>query len=274
MRDDVEVALAAAAAGADTVRAAFGRPIDRYDKAGHDFATQADLDAEAAMMAVITSDRPDDGRLGEESGEHVGRGSRRWLVDPLCGTVNFAARTPLVAVNVALLDGRATITAVSVDPIADEVFWTDGTGAYVTARGVRERLRPTSNTRIVDVNCDGPTSTMKWVGPQVLTDPEFRASFTPRVLSTTLAVAWVAAGRRAGYVSDGRFVSNLHFAAGIAICRASGCIVTDLAGDDLESGRGLIVAADSDAHERLVGVVAPHLASVLSHPAAAEGLTT
>lgn len=262
-RDDVGVALAAAAAGAQKVRAAFGGPVDRHGKGGDDFATQADLDAEAAMMAVIAAARPDDGRVGEESGVHPGTNSRRWLVDPLCGTANFAAHTPLVAVNVALLDGESTVAAVSVDPIADEVFWTDGTQAYLTANGPQQqRLRPASATRIVEVNCDGPT-TNNWVGPQVLNDPGFRSSYSPRVLSTTLAVAWTAAGRRAGYISDGRFVANLHFAAGIAICRASGCIVTDLAGGDLERGRGLIVAADQETHDRLVDIVAPHLAAVI-----------
>jgi len=260
---DVEVALAAAAAGADKIRTSYGGRIERHRKEGDDFATQADLDAENVMLAVIAAASPEDGRLGEESGLHPGTGPRCWLVDPLCGTLNFAAQTPLVAVNVALVNGGSTLVAASADPIADEVFWTNGTDAYLRSNGRDERLNPTSITRIVDVNCDGPTNTA-WVGPQVLTDPDFRSSFSPRVLSTTLAVVWVAAGRRAGYISDGLFVANLHFAAGIAICRAAGCKVTDLAGDDLESGRGLIVSADAETHEQLVEIVAPHLDAALS----------
>ena len=42
---------------------------------------------------------------GEESGRTGPAADRLWLVDPLCGTLNYAARTPLVAVNVALRDG-------------------------------------------------------------------------------------------------------------------------------------------------------------------------
>ena len=123
-------------------------------------------------------------------------------------------------------------------------------------------MRLARPSMLVDVNCDGPVQ-RPFIGPQLLSDPAFRSAFGPRVLSTTLAVAWVAAGRRAAYVSDGVFVDNVHFAAGIGLCRAAGCIVTDLTGAALESGRGLIVAAYSETHERLVDITRPHLESVV-----------
>lgn len=259
---DVDVALAAAAAGTAVVRAAYGGILTRHMKSASDFATDADLDAERAILDVIATARPDDRLVGEETGEGGGSGSRRWLVDPLCGTLNFAAQTPLFAVNVALLADSRTLVSVLADPIAGEVFWSDGARATVQRGGNDEPLRPSAESRLVDVNCDGPVD-RPFVGPQLLCDPAFRSAFGPRVLSTTLAVAWVAAGRRAAYVSDGMFVDSVHFAAGIGLCRAAGCIVTDLTGGALESGRGLIVAADSVTHERLVDIVRPHLESVL-----------
>lgn len=80
-----------------------------------------------------------------------------------------------------------------------------------------------------------------------------------RVLSSTLAVAWVAAGRRAAYVTDGHLEGSAHFAAGIALCQAAGCIVTDFTGAPVHTGRGLIAAADQATHRRLVELVRPHL---------------
>ncbi|MFK8848862.1 inositol monophosphatase family protein [Streptomyces sp. Ac-502] len=61
---------------------------------------------------------------------------------------------------------------------------------------------------------------------RLLTDPGFVAGFRPRVVSSSLAVPWVAAGRRAAYVTDGDLRDSVHFAAGIALCRAAGCTVT------------------------------------------------
>ena len=256
---DAHVALAAAAAGAAVVRAAYGGELVKYAKSDLDFATQVDIDAERAILDVLAHARPDDARVGEESGCHDGAGSRRWLIDPLCGTLNFAAQTPLLSVNVALVDGEVTLACASADPLADEVFWSDGSFGSVRSRGLDCRLHPSSLSRLVDVNCDGPLD-RRFVGGQLVADPEFRASFGPRVLSTTLALAWTAAGRRAGYVTDGSSLGdNVHFAAGIALCIAAGCVVTDLCGNPINKGRGLIAAADPETHARLVELVRPHL---------------
>lgn len=259
---DIEVALSAAATGAAVVRAAYGAELIRHTKVGSDFATDADLDAERAILKVIDEARPYDGRLGEETGGVDGNGQRRWLVDPLCGTGNFAAQTPLVAVNVSLVEGSTTLVSVSADPIAGEYFWTDGRCSYVRIGETDDELGPCRDSCLVDVNCDGPAD-RPFLGPQLVGDPDFRAAFGPRVLSTTLALAWVAAGRRAAYVGDGWFDNNVHFTAGIALCRDAGCSVTDLAGQPLKSGRGLIAAADTETHEQLVEIIRPHLDAVL-----------
>ncbi|MEJ7689778.1 MAG: inositol monophosphatase family protein [Nocardioidaceae bacterium] len=164
---------------------------------------------------------PQDRFTGEETGESgAAVGPRRWLIDPLCGTLNFAATTPLIAVNVALLDHGVSAAAASVDPIADEVFWTNGSGAHLREGGADRALTPSPASGLVEINCDGPLD-RPFVGGQLVHDPHLRAAYGPRVISSTLGVAWVAAGRRAAYISDGTFRENLHFAAGIAIAEAA-----------------------------------------------------
>lgn len=79
------------------------------------------------------------------------------------------------------------------------------------------------------------------------------------MLSTTLALAWVAAGRRAAYVTDGSVEGSVHFAAGIGLCRGAGCVVTDLRGAAVKGGRGLVVAADDATHGQLLQIIGPHL---------------
>jgi hypothetical protein len=57
------------------------------------FATNADIEAENAMLAVLRHERPSDAILGEESGRtEAADNGRTWLIDPLCGTLNYAAR--------------------------------------------------------------------------------------------------------------------------------------------------------------------------------------
>ena len=71
--------------------------------------------------------------------------------------------------------------------------------------------------------------------------------FRPRVLSTTLALAWVAAGRRAGYVTDGHLQDSVHFT------------VTDLLGQPLHSSAGPVAAADPTTHQQLIKLIGRRL---------------
>lgn len=252
---DAEVATAAARAGADVVRAKFGGHLTRIDKGGGDFATDADVEAEEAIVGVIRAARPADALLGEEGGQRGAAGTeRRWLVDPLCGTLNYAVGHMLVAVNVALRGGPAAVA----DPFTREVFSTDGRTAWLRHEGADTPLVPTSATRLVDVNLDPPfPGAPAFRATDLLAHPTFVARFRPRVVSTTLALAWVAAGRRAAYVTDGGDLSeNVHFAAGIALCRAAGCVVTGIDGRPVGRGaRGLVAAADAATHEVLMSVI-------------------
>ncbi|QNP61657.1 inositol monophosphatase family protein [Streptomyces genisteinicus] len=254
--DDAAVAAAGALAGADVVRALYGRPLDRVDKGAGDFATAADVEAERAVVAVIRAARPDDAVLGEEGGRQGAAGAaRQWLVDPLCGTLNYAVGTMLVAVNVALRGGAAAVA----DPFGGEVFLTDGKTAWVRHEGSGDApLTPSPATGLVDLNLDPPfPGAPRFRGADLLAHPGFATRFRPRVVSTTLAPAWVAAGRRAAYVTDGGDLrDSVHFAAGIALCRAAGCVVTGLDGAPLEqTDGGLVAAADEETHRALMAMI-------------------
>ncbi|WP_188194227.1 inositol monophosphatase family protein [Nonomuraea sp. SYSU D8015] len=220
MITDAELAVTAARAGAAVVRGMYGASLTRFEKSAGDFATAADIEAEKAIIDVVRTARPDDAVTGEESGRTgSGAAARMWLVDPLCGTSNYAVRNMLVVVNVALRVG----SEVAVHP------------PFPNEPGFR--------------------------AVRLLGDPGFAERFRPRVVSTTLAVAWVAAGRRAAYVTDGRLLhDSVHFAAGIALCRAAGCVVTGLDGRPPHTGAGgLVVAADRETHAALLDLIGEQL---------------
>ncbi|MEU8664772.1 inositol monophosphatase family protein [Actinoplanes philippinensis] len=236
-----------------------GSALVRFAKDGDDFATLADIEAEEAILTVLRDTRPGDLVLGEESGRTGDAASdRMWLVDPLCGTLNYAVDTMLVAVNVALRIGdRLTVAAVA-DPFNGEVFWTAGHGAFARHGGADRPLVPSAASRLVDLNLDPPfPNRPDFLAAALLSDDAFIERFRPRVVSTTLALAWVAAGRRAAYVTDGHLRDSVHFAAGTALCQAAGCIVTDLGGGPLHTGRGgLVAAADPETHATLLALIA------------------
>ena len=258
-RADAEIAVLAAEAGAAVVRSNYGNDQTRLVKTATDFATQTDLDAEQAIVDILLAKCPGDAIRAEERGDVGGPAtSRRWLVDPLCGTLNFAARTPLMAVNVALVDSIGVSAAASADPMAKETFWTDGLAAFVRCGATDHPLTPDDASRLVEINADRPRASAS-VSAELLGDLKFRSHFSPRVLSSTLGVAWVAAGRRAAYVSDGTFEDDLHFAAGLAIAGAAGCTITNFRGGQLNSGDGAVISASESIHESLLTLLRRHL---------------
>ncbi len=261
---DAEVAIAAAQAGAAVVRARFGTPLVRTEKAPMDFATDADVEAEQAILAVLRTERPADACLGEELGLTGRAAARRtWLVDPVCGTLNFAARTPLMAVNVAVRAGGRIEAAACADPLAGEVFWTGGEQAFVRGAGADTALSPSAVTRLAEVNLDPPhPNASRFLAARMLAAPRFMTAFRARVSSTSLALAWVAAGRRAAYVTDGDLRDSVHFSAGIVLCQAAGCVVTGLLGEPLHTGPGgLVVAADQPTHAVLIQIIGQQFSS-------------
>ena len=251
---DHETAIRAASAAAEVIRERYGRTLDRVDKGGGDFATEADLAAEQAIHAILSAACPDDAITGEETGASGPPGARRrWLVDPLCGTLNYAVRTPLVAANVALRDGERVTAAASADPFTRETYWTDGVVARLRhPDGADTPLVPSPASALVDINLDPPFPAEPAL---VIGAPGFRDRFRPRVMSTTLALLWVADGRRAAYLTYGDVRDSVHFAAGIAICEAAGCVVTGTDGAPWQSGSGLLAAADAETHAALLALI-------------------
>lgn len=248
---DPEVAVLAARAGAAVALDSWRRPIARHGKGGIDFATDADLASERAVREVLREHRPDDAVVGEEYGAD-GSADRTWLVDPICGTLNYAAGLPLFAVNVALREGDRVRVAAVADPAVGDVFVTDGQRAWLDGDG--GQLRPEPANRLVEVDASDRASRCR----ALLGEPDFQQRYAVRAVSTSLALSWVAAGRFAAYVVEHEVVDSVHYAAGLALCVGAGCVVTDLDGAGLGTGgRGLLAAADADVHADLLGLLAP-----------------
>jgi len=100
--------------------------------------TEADLEANAAIVGLLRAAFPDDGILSEELPDGDERfGKRRvWIIDPLDGTRDFVARTDQFCVHVGLaVDGVAVVGAVF-QPVAGRLYSARaGGGAHVDEGG-------------------------------------------------------------------------------------------------------------------------------------------
>jgi histidinol-phosphatase len=131
--DDLELAMTAATTGARLAMSYFDRIADvgRERKPDGSLVTEADRAVEAAVVGVLAGARPTDAILGEEGGQR-GDDHRRWIVDPIDGTVSFAAGQDRWLVLVALESDGQVVVAVAAEPAQRRVWWAQrGAGACV-----------------------------------------------------------------------------------------------------------------------------------------------
>jgi histidinol-phosphatase len=100
--------------------------------------SEADRAVETALRERLAADRSDDGVLGEEMGE-IGTGSpRRWIVDPIDGTMSYVRGVPAWATLLALeADGVLVLGVVSAPALNRRWWGAKGLGAFADGDPIR-----------------------------------------------------------------------------------------------------------------------------------------
>lgn len=103
-----------------------------------DLVTEADVACQEAIVDIIHSAFPKDGFLAEEEMELPENTSgRRWVVDPIDGTKNFAHGFQYYCTSIALKVDGQSIVGVVYDPTRDELFSAvRGQGAYLNGEQI------------------------------------------------------------------------------------------------------------------------------------------
>jgi myo-inositol-1(or 4)-monophosphatase len=252
MRAETTAAVAALRAALPGVLGRQGAD-EVHAKGPRDIVTGTDLAAQAIIERVLREHHPDCTFVGEEGEHPVPATGRYWLVDPLCGTANYAARLPMVALNIALVeDGRVTASAVA-DGVTGEVYAAErGGGAWRLSAAGPERLNASGISGLVslDPNLAGPDE-LRAFGQAFAIRVLAAAQWDVRMFATTLALAYVAGGRLAAavYASSG---PSVHLAAGLLLAHESGAIVTSERGTDWTLQDAVyVVAATAELHREL-----------------------
>ena len=93
--------------------------------AGFDPVTEADREAERVIRALINSEFPDHGILGEEHGSENLASRHVWVIDPIDGTRAFISGLPVWGTLVGLtVDGDAVAGLMS-QPFTGELFYAE-----------------------------------------------------------------------------------------------------------------------------------------------------
>lgn len=138
----------------DLARAHFRVDVPYETKADGTPVTHADRGIETVLRARIASAFPEDAVLGEEEGL-IGspQARRRWILDPIDGTKNFARGIPVYATLIALLeDDEPMLSVVSAPGLGARWWAVRGSGAFRDG----EPIHVSSVARLEDADlCSG-----------------------------------------------------------------------------------------------------------------------
>lgn len=224
-------------------------------KAAYNIVTDVDKASEAKIFSIIKDEFPEDDVLAEESGFTKGQTSkRRWLIDPLDGTTNYAHTYPFFSVSIGLEENGKLVLGVVYNPITDELFSAEpGQGAYLNDERMFVSDAKDLQTSLLATGF--PPDTTKAARTNILqfktlTD---QTHGVRRDGSAALDLCYVACGRLDGFWE--MKLAPWDIGAGSLIVEEAGGKVTNLAGGPLDISTGHILATNGKIHDELVEVL-------------------
>jgi histidinol-phosphatase len=131
-------ALEAAHAAADVVRHYYQSNLAITIKADKSPVTEADVETEKTIRAILAAKFPGYGFYGEETGSDALDAEYVWIVDPIDGTKAFVREYPMFSTQIALMHKGRLIVGVSSAPVYGELAFAEiGVGAWLNDAPIR-----------------------------------------------------------------------------------------------------------------------------------------
>ena len=233
------------------------RRSDATRKEGwRDLVSEADLASQRYLLERIPAS---DDVLAEEGSDRDTGARRKWVIDPLDGTVNFLHGIPFWAVSIAVVEDGALKAGVVHAPRLDQTFAAEaGGGATLNGEPIRVSAAATLKESIVATGFAYRRNELKDHNLDNFTTIAFAVAGIRRLGAASLDLAYVAAGRLDGFWE--LHLNPWDVAAGALLVREAGGRVTDFRGDEGLEGilfRRHVVASNGVVHDEIRGKLAP-----------------
>jgi myo-inositol-1(or 4)-monophosphatase len=225
-------------------------------KKGDDFATEVDLAIERQVVAALVAGTGIEVH-GEEFGGVAVESPWVWVLDPIDGTFNYAAGSPMASILLALLHDGDPVAGLTWLPFTGERFTAVAGGPLMKNGALRPSLAPAKLAdSLVGVGTFSADSRGRFPGRYRLAALENLSRVSSRLRmhgSTGIDLAYVADGILGGAISFGGHVWD--HAAGAALVRAAGGVVTNLAGEPWTPASRSALAAAPGVHAEILEIL-------------------
>ncbi len=245
--------LAATAAAETLPRFRCNSEVANKAAGGFDPVTEADKASELAIRALIRSEFPGHGIVGEEFGSENADARHVWVIDPIDGTRAFISGLPLWGTLVGLKQDGAAVAGMMSQPFTGELFYSDGVKSYFEGPGVNRVLATRSTEALAN-------ATMMTTTPALFTGEDKRRYDSlegsvqlARYGTDCYGYALVAAGFVDMVCECG--LHSYDIVALIPIIEKAGGVVTTWDGGPAENGGRVLASANQKLHDAALAIL-------------------
>jgi myo-inositol-1(or 4)-monophosphatase len=226
--------------------------------------TETDQKAERAIIRIIRKQFPDHDILAEESHEgkslaDVRRGRvKRWIIDPVDGTTNFAHGLPLSCVSIGYEENGSMKLGGVFNPVLGEWFWAErGKGASLNGKRIHvSKTRKLMSSLLVTGFPYDRRNKVKYY-LKMFEAFMVKTHGVRRLGSAALDLCYVACGRFEGFWELG--LKPWDVAAGTLIAREAGARLSDFKGKPIDIYQPQTLATNGKIHAEVLRIIKRHI---------------
>src|SRR5262245_57788452 len=197
--------------------------------ASTNLVTNVDREVEDFVKGQIRKRYPEDSILAEESEMENAHASRRWIIDPLDGTTNFAHALPMFSISIGVeVAGKVVAGGVNCPAYNELFFARAGKGATLNGKRIQvSRVKKLNQSLLVtgfpyDIH-EHPERSLPYFNALIQ-----RAQGVRRLGSAAMDLCYLAMGRFDGFFEV--FLNAWDTAAGALILTEAGGSISDFSG--------------------------------------------
>lgn len=235
--------------------------VENKRETGFDPVTEADKASERAIRALIETQFPDHGILGEEEDSKNLDSEYVWVIDPIDGTRAFITGLPVWGTLVGLYHNGRAIMGMMDQPYIGERYLSDGKKSWLK----RVKFDGTSNERTLKTSAckDLSSANIFTTSPYLQTGPnkpKYKALEETvnmaRYGCDCYAFGLVAMGTAEIAIESG--LAAYDIAGLISIVECAGGVVTNWDGHRPEKGGEIIASANQELHNKALDILAKY----------------
>ncbi len=219
-----------------------------------DFATVADLEAEEKIVGILTKNFPEHNIIAEEKTKINQNSEYTWAVDPLDGTISFAAGMPSFTVSIGLIkNGNPVLGVIYHVAKGDLYFAKTGKGAFLNNKSIKVSKKDRLENAVVSLDFGHKNKRLEKFETYISALMD-KVGYIYSLGSGALSLAYTGSGILESHIQIGGVWDHI---GGTVIIREAGGMVTDLEGNepDWSKDQISIVASNGLIHDQILEVL-------------------